>query len=283
MATPTYRSALYRAMQTASDKAGTAVRATFSRNIASLTSKTSLASIQRGLVGGVNGAVKAIDWLSFEKGLREEYERRLIRAMKSGSAEFQKKFKVKFDPDDPFVKKTIKQQARQLSSQLARETKRGFKQAAKGLIKEGAGRRNTAKVLKDTIGLTRKEAQSVINTRKAALDKGLKRNKINSASSKLTQKLRRRRGTRIARTAGNDIASLGQNTVLKSAIRSGIIEKDDVERVWIISPGACPICEPMAGQVRAPGKDFVTGEGDSVDGPTVHPNCNCSVIVRIKK
>ena len=281
--TPTYRSAMYRAMRNASEIAGANVKATFTHQIDSLIKTTSQASIERGISGGAKGVVDSVDWAGFESNLRGEYEQRLARAMKEGSKEFQKTFKYKFDPDSPVMKRAIKQRAKELSHKLTMETKKGFRQATKGLFKEGISRRKTAKELKDLIGLTRREAQSVVNMRRGLIDKGFSQGDIDKRTNPLVQKYRKQRATRIARTAGTDVASAGQNAILKDAVASGDVDKGKVEKVWVISMGACPICEPMAGQVRKVDETFTTGEGDQVDGPTVHPNCYCSVIMRIKK
>lgn len=284
MANPTYRSALYRAMQDASDIAGTTVKATFSRQIGALIDSTSIASIERGISGGIKGVVDSVDWAGLEGNLREEYERRLARAMKQGADQFKKRFpKIEYDPGAPGIQRAIKKRARELAQQLTKESKKGFRQAARGLFREGAGRRRTARELKDMIGLTRKEAQAVINVRSAMLEKDLGAGAIDKRSTQLVRKYRRQRGARIARTAGADISNLGQDLALKQAIKSGDVEEKEVEKVWIVDMDACPICAPMQGQRRSPGRAFTTGKGGEVDGPPVHPNCRCATTVKLKE
>lgn len=284
MTTPTYRSALYKSMQNAADIAGANVKATFSRQVDALIDSTSVASIKNGISGGIKGVVDSVDWAGFENNLREEYERRLARAMKEGADQFKKQFPdFKYDPTSKEIQRAINKRARELSSQLVRESKKGFRQAVRGLFREGAGKFRTAAELKNMIGLTRKEAQAVINARAKMLEDGVKVSKIDKRSDQLIQKYRRQRAARISRTSGVDIANKGQDLALRQAIKVGDVEKEDIERVWIISSGACEICAPMSGQVRDVDKPFITGEGVEVDGPTVHQNCYCSVAVRIRR
>lgn len=72
-----------------------------------------------------------------------------------------------------------------------------------------------------------------------------------------------------AETAGvswtTDAHSHGEVDAAEELRAAGI----ELDAMWMIEPGACPVCEELAGMLKAEWSQWYP------DGPTVHPNCRC--------
>lgn len=59
------------------------------------------------------------------------------------------------------------------------------------------------------------------------------------------------------------------------------IERNHGKRVrWVASRNPCPECKALDGKIVTAGKQqFITKDGRSLDGPTLHPHCKCTLEV----
>lgn len=83
------------------------------------------------------------------------------------------------------------------------------------------------------------------------------------------------RAETIARTETMKAANRGQQDAWDQAVQHGLLNDDDVEQEWIVTPDdrLCLVCEALDGVRAKLGEEF----DDGIDGPPAHPNCRCTV------
>ncbi len=75
----------------------------------------------------------------------------------------------------------------------------------------------------------------------------------------------------IARTETMIAASEGQREGWRQAVEAGELP-DDMQRVWIVTPGCCDLCDELDGERADIDGEYPGG----VSGPPLHPNCRCT-------
>lgn len=88
-------------------------------------------------------------------------------------------------------------------------------------------------------------------------------------------RLLKSRGEAIRRTESLRAATEAQHIIWREAVDRGVLDPDKLEREWLPSPNACPICEGLRG-ARAPlvGGSYPEPGGEGPPAP--HPNCRCA-------
>lgn len=89
------------------------------------------------------------------------------------------------------------------------------------------------------------------------------------------------RAETIARTEVMDAANAGQVEAWEQATEDGLLTGNE-EKEWIVTPDdrLCPVCEPMDG-VSVPLDEDFDVDGDQIDGPPAHPNCRCTLGLKL--
>ena len=167
-----------------------------------------------------------------------------------------------------------------------------------------------ARLLKKLVGLTPKQIKMVANFRtlleggekaavfRSALTRALRDHRFDATlisaiesgvklpSARVDQMVDRFgermlafRANNIARTETIRAANAGQQLLWRQMANQGIFARQDVVRVWIVTPDdrLCPICEPIPGMNPAGvelEQPFVSPVGDIMH-PPVHPQCRC--------
>jgi hypothetical protein len=86
------------------------------------------------------------------------------------------------------------------------------------------------------------------------------------------------RATSIARTETIAAANEGQREAWLQAEDQGLLNSEEVERVWIITDDdrLCPICEALDGATADLGGTFDSEDVGPLTGPPAHPLCRCA-------
>lgn len=67
-----------------------------------------------------------------------------------------------------------------------------------------------------------------------------------------------------------------------SAINAWEQSGEVVGKQWLVSPGACPECEPYDGKIVSLKGNFYSGDEFADGDPPLHPNCRCAVLPILK-
>lgn len=175
------------------------------------------------------------------------------------------------------------QWARTNSSRLITEVGESVKEAVRGVIgrgfTEGIPPRESARLIRDIVGLTDRQAMAVVNYRFDLLEAGRSADDVARLAERYGKQLLNGRALNISRTETIASSTNGQQELWRQAVDKGLLDPEKTQRVWLTTPDdrLCPICEPMDGQSVGLEEPFVSDEGDSVMMPPLHPQCRCAV------
>lgn len=220
-----------------------------------------------------------------------------------------------FDAYNPLTVQTAQQSAGLLIRQIENDARASVRAVIVDALQQGTPPAETARALRQFIGLTDGQRRAVMNYR-TALETNDFRNAIgrelaDGRSDRRLQRLaessrrladrtalpqadidrlvdryatryRNYRAVAIARTESINALSVGNRLAWEQAVETGRIHADQVVRRWFVGDAPCPVCAPIP-RLNPDGvglRDaFATPIGPVMD-PTVHPNCLCVVFVR---
>lgn len=225
-------------------------------------------------------------------------------------------FSIGFNVMDPLAIRAIQQQELRMVATLSTEIQEGVRTFLTAGLRNGVNPRVTAVDLREIVGLTAKQTQSIANYRglltggqkgqpfmealsRATRDKRFDRSVLNAISDRtplrpeqvkrqleqFETRLLNRRAQTIARTETMDALYRAHMMRWQQAIDQGKIKISELIRFWHVAKDerVCPICAAIPGmnpEGVAFDQPFQTPEGE-MDGPTAHPNCRCVVFTRI--
>lgn len=172
-----------------------------------------------------------------------------------------------FTLTNPLAVRAATQHAAQLIKAVDRDTQRAVADIiARGLDSRTAmAPRQTAKLIREVVGLHPKQAQQV--SRFAFNQHAMGVPKADANIARLASKLHRQRAMTIARTETIRASNAGVKLLGDQIATLPFMRADDIKYVWIVTPDdrLCDECEAM-------------GElDDTNDVPPLHPNCRCAL------
>ena len=178
-----------------------------------------------------------------------------------------------FDGKNEEAQRAAEELAARLIKQISKETERNVRLLIARAIREGIPPDQVAKLIRDMIGLTKKQGEAAWRFRQALEAQGLTGDAVEKKVLKFTNKLIRRRAENISRTEILSALNRGQELALRQAQKQGLLTKG-ATKVVILTAGACPICLGVAG--RGPVK---IGQGFALRGPPFHQRCRCTIAI----
>jgi len=133
----------------------------------------------------------------------------------------------------------------------------------------------TARIIRNSIGLTDRDAKAVMKLEQRLIASGLSKDQINKQITKYRQKKLNDRAKLIARTETIAAANAGQQLHWQDMQNKGYLDEETVEREWIATPDdrECEECAALDG-TTAPLNGLFPG---GVRQPPLHPDCRCAV------
>ena len=188
-----------------------------------------------------------------------------------------------FKATNPKALAAAERQAAQLLTSVNVETKQTVRDLIARAYREQVSPRDTAKLIRDVVGLNDRQANALFNYRSGLVEDGRAADQVERMTERYGNKLLRQRADTIAQTEIHRASAEGQHELWREGVREGRIGAD-ARRIWIANAGACEWCQgvedmnvdgvPVDGQ-------FVTPSGDMIDGPEdSHVGCRCSTGLR---
>lgn len=140
--------------------------------------------------------------------------------------------------------------------------------------------------IKWTVGLTDRERRAVENRRELLREQGMAEARLSNETERYSAKLHQARALRIARTEAVFAETAGRTTAWRVAQDDGTVPHG-AGKEWVSSAGCCDDCRALDGQVVALSDSWVSTNpsrkrmGGRVEGPPLHPNCVCAVVLRV--
>jgi hypothetical protein len=167
----------------------------------------------------------------------------------------------------------------QLVTAIDDETRLALEAAVHDEIAYGLTPTETARLIRDRIGLNDQQAQALESYRQRLLASGMSSGRMLDLTGRYADRLLNERTFLITRTETVRASSAAQSAWWDYAEQQGILQPDAMDVLWISTPDSheCPICDDLDGTRVAYGESFETSEGESVDAPPAHPACRCTV------
>ena len=142
----------------------------------------------------------------------------------------------------------------------------------------GTAPRALARQLRDVIGLAPRQRIAIERLRERLEAQGKAPSQVQRNVEQATQRALRYRAEMVSRTESITLANRGAHETLLNAVRRGYVAEDRVRRFWLLTPGACPVCQEVpAMNPEGVGlhEPFQTPNGTSMH-PALHPQCRCA-------
>jgi len=181
-------------------------------------------------------------------------------------------------------------------TQVTDQTKLGVRDIIARSIADGIPPRASAREIRQIVGLTQRQANSVINFKRDLEDQmargkspfktvPLTQPRIDRMTDKFSKKQLRFRSEMIARTETIRSSNMGQQAIWEQAAERGLIDENVAVRRWVVTEDdrLCDFCRPMDGQTVPLRGQFQSGIVELKAGglrsfdptltPPLHPQC----------
>lgn len=175
------------------------------------------------------------------------------------------------------------QASAQLVTHISSSTQQAIRETLSRAFQQGETPEQLMQALHDVVGLTPRQAQALERYREGLLASETPPAQVERLVAQRAEALLQQRLETIARTETMDAANAGQQALWEQAARDGLLP-DTLRRFWVVTPDErlCPVCAPIPG-LNPSGvhlnQPFQTPVGPS-DGPTLHPNCRCTLTLQ---
>ncbi len=182
--------------------------------------------------------------------------------------------RTSFTSTDPFSVVAAQTETAKLVTSVTNETRQAIRDVITKSIQDGVTPKDTAKLLRDVVGLNSQQSMAVYNLWQKLDKQGASNIVKDKATAAYGEKLLRYRTETIARTEIMRAQNLGQRAAWNDAVAKGHIGAQS-SKVWIVAldDRLCPLCEGQSGEVVPLDGVFSGG----VSEPPLHPRCRCTV------
>ena len=300
-------------MALASRKLEPAVRRAFVEAVGKIKSDIKLGELERYLRDGqIAAAEQMAAYEGSLGGLKSAVQQSLLTAaaeeLQNASQVIRSTFRL--DHFNPKVVEYAREHASRLVTRVSRDVRESITESVVEALKVGQHPRETAREIRDMIGLTKEQRAAVRNYRKALktgdlnalknalrdkrsdaklvrtflADKRITADEIDSLVDRYTQRWINFRAETIARTESIRSLSAGNRLAWNQIAESGFFAEGDLYRRWFVAPDerVCEWCAPVP-RMNKDGVElngyFDTPKGDVMD-PPLHPRCRCVIFTR---
>lgn len=201
---------------------------------------------------------------------------------------------ISFDRANPAAVAWAKARAGELIQNITAANLDAVRELVRRAIVDGIPPRRLAQLIPKSIGLTQQQVAALLRfeddlrTKNGRLVKagsktirvppnGMSEFDIRRLTRDYSQRLFKQRALNIARTETIAASNQGQQELWRQAKLQGRLTGRE-QREWIVTTDdrLCPICAPMAGQLRGLNEPFTSALGP-VMAPPAHPQCRCAM------
>ena len=179
----------------------------------------------------------------------------------------------RFDGRNPAAVAFAERSAARYVTRVSAETRSSIQNLIVRSIQDGISPRDTAKLIKATVGLTSRSAAAVKAYHQVLLARGDVPARAWKLTERYSEKLLKARAKMIARTEIMGALNAGSLEQARQRMEAGIFINP--QKKWMITKDeiTCRICRPLEGQTQPLMTTFTVG----VQAPPAHPNCRCTL------
>lgn len=261
----------------------------FLRAVARTQGKIVLRDVENAMSAGeFNVAVNAIPWDTFEREMGKTglvYRDIFQKAGQKSISFFPKDIQtsVSFDTLNPKSIEFIKAHTAKLVVEVTDQTKLAVREIMNRAFVDGIHPYESAKYIRQIVGLTSKQSLAVDNLRRRLVKQGVSQKSIDKQVDKYSHRLLVYRSKNISRTETIRAANEGQQALWQYTADQGLINRNTVKRKWIVTPDdrLCEWCNSLDGALVGLDEDFISGSfsGKSQTSltPPLHCSCRCAL------
>ena len=177
-----------------------------------------------------------------------------------------------FSGKNPAARQAALQQGAMAIRQVSDETRLAIRALIAQGITDGIPPSRLARLIKQTIGLTARQARGVANLDTQLRLAGIRPGRVTKQVDAYRNRQIRRRARNIARTETMGALNRGKLEAGRQAVKDGLL--DNPEKRWVITPDErlCPLCSPVENETVPLEDSFSNG----LDAPPRHPRCRCT-------
>jgi SPP1 gp7 family putative phage head morphogenesis protein len=170
---------------------------------------------------------------------------------------------------DAGVARAVDRHGAQLIREVDAATRRAVGETIKDAYLRGLHPYDVSPVIRQTVGLTSRQARSVVTHTQALLEDGVHPAIAEARAKVMADRLRTQRARLITRTETIRALNDARLAAYQQAQLHGLVD-GAAELVWVASPDACPVCSALDGTTSPVMAGFA-------EGPPAHPACRCTI------
>ena len=193
--------------------------------------------------------------------------------------------RIAFDMTNPRAQAWAAKYSSVLITQISDQTREGVRQLIETAFAEGVHPYDTAKRIRDWVGLLPRQQEAVASFARRLHEAGLDPEVVERRTARYARAQLRYRTEMIARTETLASSNHGQQELWQQAEDRGLLRADRTLRVWLVTDDDrldADTCEPMEDQKVGLREPFITPQGRALMVPPAHPNCRCAVGLEIE-
>lgn len=193
---------------------------------------------------------------------------------------------MSFDLTNPRAVQWGRRESSRLISEVTESTREAVRQIIGDAIEQGIPPRESARLIREQVGLTRQQSDAVFRRWLDLTESGRPGADVTRLTDRYAQQLTKYRAEVIARTETIAASTNGQQETWRQAVDKGYLDPETTRRVWIVTPDdrlCLELCAPMDKQEVELEEDFEVGDGSFVLVPPAHPQCRCAVALSFKR
>jgi phage portal protein BeeE len=180
---------------------------------------------------------------------------------------------LRFDLINPHAATWASAHGAELVTQVTEATRAGIRTLIEQAVREGRSPYETAKQIRDQVGLLERQ-QAAVEAKRAALEAaGVTGDTLEARVGRYAAAQLRQRAETIARTETLTATNQGQQALWGEAVSQGLLDRETTQRIWLATPDEIlDECEELDGTLAGLDEPFAGG----IMAPPAHPNCVCS-------
>jgi len=180
-----------------------------------------------------------------------------------------------FDMRNPAAVSWAQKHTGEMITQVNTNSREGIKQILTDAQAYGGHPYETARQIRQYIGLTDNQMAGVLKKQHELDAEGRPKAQVDAMIDAEVRRRIRARAVTIARTETIAAAAHGQQLHWEDQLRKGYLDKNNMVKAWIVTPDdkLCPICAAMKDEKTGIDEEFLFGG----KCPPRHPNCRCSI------
>jgi hypothetical protein len=210
------------------------------------------------------------------------FEKMLLQGATAGAEVFADGFgipPIDLEDFDSWAGRAAEAQIGELVRDVTEQQRAAIDDAVSRALREGTSPTAAAREIERTVGLTQRGAAGFSSwVDKLVADSDASAAQIQRMIDGEYARRVRSRAETIARTEIVDASTEAQLEVWRAAIHDGTLSSTRYAMQWVTAGNPCPICEALGDSDPVEiGGNFESDDGDQLDGPPAHPNCECGL------